>query len=81
MPAWKKTKIIDRINLQAGWMAHGDFLLVQEYCQPEIDELNAYSWDEDRDNVPEDGNDHTINADQYSWLPYKSLIGSAVKRT
>ena len=81
VPAWKKTKIIDRINLQAGWMAHGDFLLVQEYCQPEIDELNAYSWDEDRDNVPEDGNDHTINADQYSWLPYKSLIGSAVKRT
>lgn len=75
-PAWKKTQIIDRINLQAGWMAHGDFLLVQEYCQPEIDELNAYSWDEDKDNVPEDGNDHTINADQYSWLPYKHLIGS-----
>lgn len=76
VPAWKKTQIIDRINLQAGWMAHGDFLLVQEYCQPEIDELNAYSWDEDKDNVPEDGNDHTINADQYSWLPFKHLIGS-----
>ncbi|HBR07685.1 MAG TPA: terminase [Clostridiales bacterium] len=79
VPAWKKTKIIDRINLQAGWMAHGDFLLVQEYCQPEIDELNAYSWDEDRDNVPEDGNDHTINADQYSWLPYKDKIGGIEK--
>ncbi len=52
------------------------FLLVQEYCQPEIDELNSYSWDEDNDNVPEDGNDHTINADQYSWLPYKHKIGS-----
>ena len=75
VPAWKKTQIIDRINLQAGWMAHGDFLLVQEYCQPEIDELNAYSWDEEKDNVPEDGNDHTINADQYSWLPFKHLIG------
>lgn len=75
VPAWKKTKIIDRINLQAGWMAHGDFLLVQEYCQPEIDELNSYSWDEEHDNVPEDGNDHTINADQYSWLPYKHKIG------
>ena len=76
VPAWKKTPIIDRLNLQAGWMAHGDFLLVQEYCQPEINELDAYSWDEEKDNVPEDGNDHTVNADQYSWLPYKQLIGS-----
>lgn len=78
VPAWKKTQIIDRINLQAGWMAHGDFLLVQEYCQPEIEELDVYSWDEDKDNVPEDGNDHTINADQYSWLPYKDKIGSVI---
>jgi phage terminase large subunit len=78
VPAWKKTQIIDRINLQAGWMAHGDFLLVQEYCQPEIDELDSYSWDEEKDNVPEDGNDHTINADQYSWLPYKDKIGSVI---
>ncbi|WP_085833512.1 terminase [Clostridium merdae] len=76
VPAWKKTQIIDRINLQAGWMAHCDFLLVEDYCQPEIDELNSYSWNEEKDNVPEDGNDHTINADQYSWLPYKHLIGS-----
>lgn len=76
VPAWKKTQIIDRINLQAGWMAHSDFLLVEEYCQSEIDELNSYSWKEDKDNEPEDGNDHTINADQYSWLPYKHLIGS-----
>lgn len=79
-PAWKKTQIIDRLNLQSGWMAHGDFLLVQEYCQPEIDELNSYSWDEEHDNVPEDGNDHTINADQYSWLPYKDKIGSVKKK-
>ncbi len=78
VPAWKKTQIIDRINLQAGWMAHGDFLLVQEYCQPEIEELNSYSWNEDKDNKPEDGNDHTINADQYSWLPYKDKIGSVI---
>jgi len=78
VPAWKKTQIIDRINLQAGWMAHGDFLLVQEYCQPEIDELDSYSWNEDKDNEPEDSNDHTINADQYSWLPYKDKIGSVI---
>lgn len=74
-PAWKKTKIVDRINLQAGWMAHGDFLLVADACRSEIDELNLYSWKEDKDNEPEDRNDHTINADQYSWLPYKEKIG------
>ena len=77
-PAWKQTRPIDRINLQNGWMAYGDFLLVKEYCQPEIDELNLYSWSEDKDNVPEDRNDHTINADQYSWLPYKDKIGGTV---
>lgn len=75
-PAWKRTQVIDRINLQAGWMAHEDFLLVRDYCKPEIEELNLYSWKEDRDNEPEDRNDHTINADQYSWLPYKDKIGS-----
>ena len=75
MPAWKKTKIIDRINLQSGWMASGYFLLVEDYCKPEIDELNTYSWKEDRDNEPEDGHDHAINADQYSWLLYKNRIG------
>lgn len=75
-PAWKKTKIIDRINLQSGWMAHGDYLIVAEYCKPLIDELNLYSWKEDKDNEPEDRNDHCINADQYGWLPYKEKIGS-----
>lgn len=76
VPAWKKTKIVDRINLQSGWMAHGDYLIIEEYCEPLIDELNLYSWKEDRDNEPEDRNDHCINADQYGWLPYKDKIGS-----
>ena len=39
-------------------------------------EYNAYSWQEDKDNEPEDRNDHTINAEQYSWLPYKDKIGA-----
>lgn len=76
LPAWKKTAVIDRINLQSGWMAHGHYLLVESSCGPEIDELNLYSWKEDKDNEPEDRNDHLINADQYSWLPYKDKIGS-----
>lgn len=73
--AWKKTTILNRIKLQSGWMAHGDYLIVGENCKANIDELNVYSWQEDKD-APEDGNDHTINADQYSWLPFKDKIGS-----
>ena len=77
--AWKKTKIIDRINLQSGWMSHDDFLIV-DTCKESIRELNTYSWKEDKDE-PEDVNDHTINADQYSWLPYKDKIGSQQEAT
>lgn len=72
--AWKKTQIIDRINLQSGWMAHGDFLIV-DTCKESIKELNSYSWQEDKD-IPEDRNDHAINASQYAWLPFKSYIGN-----
>ena len=74
LDAWKKTKIIDRINLQAGWMAQGYYLLVREACRPLIDELNVYSWKEDK-YEPEDGNDHCINSGQYAWLPFKDRIG------
>ena len=76
VPAWKKMPVIDRINLESGWLAHGEHLIVRETCQPMIHEFNTYSWREDKDNVPEDRNDHTINAEQYSWLPYKEKIGA-----
>lgn len=71
--AWKKLTNIDRIQLQQGWMKHFDFLIVDE-CKESIKELNAYSWKEDK-NEPEDANDHTINASQYAWIPYRRLIG------
>lgn len=74
LPAWKKTKIVDRINLQAGWMAQGYYLLVGSRCRPLIDELNLYSWKEDK-YEPEDGNDHCINSAQYAWLPFKAQSG------
>lgn len=73
LPAWKKTKIIDRINLQSGWMAGGHWYVLK-HCTPLIDELNLYSWKEDKFE-PEDGNDHCINSGQYAWLPYKDKIG------
>lgn len=74
IPAFKKTKIIDRIHLQSAWMAAGDFLVL-EHCKHYIAELNIYSWKENK-YEPEDGNDHCINSCQYAWLPYKSMIGS-----
>lgn len=72
--AWKKTKIIDRINMQLGWFHTGDYL-VCDTCRAHISELEAYSWAQDKDNEPEDRNDHTINASQYGFLPYVKMIG------
>lgn len=79
VPAWKKMQVIDRINLEGGWLAHGDHLIVAESCGPLVREYNAYSWREDKDNEPEDRNDHAVNAEQYSWLPYKEKIGTVEK--
>ena len=76
VPAWKKMPVIDRINLESGWLAHGAHLIVRESCAPMLREYDAYSWREDKDNLPEDRNDHTINAEQYAWLPYKDKIGA-----
>lgn len=73
-PAYKKTKIIDRIKLMLSWLQQGSYLVL-EHCTEHIGELERYSWKEDKDNEPEDRNDHTINASQYSWLPYKMRIG------
>lgn len=80
-PAWKKTTIIDRIILQLGWMNYNkekgiqpDFCILKN-CKAYQQELNKYSWKEDKDQEPEDGNDHMINSVQYSWLPYKNKIG------
>lgn len=72
--AWKKTTIINRIHLQLGWYAHRYYLIL-EHCIQHIKENETYSWQEDK-YEPEDRNDHTINASQYGWLPYKKLIGT-----
>ena len=76
--AWKKTKIIDRIHLQLGWLQSGDYLVL-DHCKNHIHELEAYSWKSDK-YEPEDGNDHTINASQYAWLPFKELIGRGTQK-
>ncbi len=72
--SWKKMKIVDRLHLQLGWFSTCDYLIL-EHCENHIRELNVYSWQEDK-YEPEDGNDHTINASQYGFLPYKKMIGT-----
>lgn len=71
--SYKEIKIIDRINLQLGWIQQGCYLVVNT-CVEHLGELDRYSWKEDKDE-PEDRNDHTINASQYGWIPYKNAIG------
>jgi hypothetical protein len=68
----RKLPVIDRINLQTGWLQQGDYIVL-EHCREHIRELGCYSWDED--GRPEDRNDHTINSCQYGWTPYRDRIG------
>lgn len=76
--AWKKEKIIDRINNQLNWFSDAGsepcFYIV-DTCSNYIRELETYSWKEDKDNEPEDRNDHMVNSVQYAWLPYETKIG------
>ena len=66
--------------LQLGWFAYDDKkgkepgFFVVDTCTGYIRELDNYSWKEDKDEEPEDGNDHMINSVQYAWIPYKEKI-------
>ena len=71
--SYKRPEILDRINLQLGWIQQGCYLVV-DTCMEHLSELDRYSWDDEKDK-PEDRNDHTINANQYAWIPYRNLIG------
>ena len=73
LPAWKRTDLVSRIELQQGWLAHQKYL-VAEHCTAHLAELNAYAWQEGK-GKPEDARDHTINAAQYAWLPFVGEIG------
>lgn len=76
--AWKQMAIIDRINAQLGWMAFDNEIepcfYILDTCTNYIHELETYSWTEDKDNTPEDRNDHMVNSVQYAWIPYQSKI-------
>lgn len=75
--AYKKVKIIDRIHLMLGWLNRVNdkvCYLVLDHCINHIRELEIYSWKEDK-YEPEDSNDHTVNASQYGFIPFKNMIG------
>ena len=72
--SYKKFVIIDRITSMQGWLQQGYAFILDE-CSMLIEEHNAYSWT-DKGDKPEDRNDHTINADQYGWIPYRHMIGA-----
>ena len=68
--------------LQLGWMNQNeeagkkaDFYIFDS-CVNYIRELDVYSWMEDKDETPEDGNDHMVNSVQYAFIPYRNKIGS-----
>lgn len=73
LDAYKKVLILDRIKLMLGWIQQGCYLVV-DTCVEHMGEMDRYSWKEDKD-LPEDRNDHTINASQYGWIPYRQMIG------
>ena len=73
--AYKALKILDRIQLQKGWLATGHMYIV-DTCETYIKELRTYSWrDKKNKTEPQDANDHMINSVQYAWIPFKNIIG------
>lgn len=73
VPSYKGIQVLDRINLQLGWIAKHQFFVL-EHCRECLREIWVYSWKED-ENEPEDRNDHTVNAIQYGWMPFVDEIG------
>ena len=76
MPQKQQAKESD--HLQLNWLHTGHYYVL-EHCTHHIEELETYSWQEDKDNTPEDANDHTINSSQYGFIPYIDKIGVEVK--
>ena len=74
--SYKKVNNIDRIHLQLGWLNYETgsvYYEIVDTCVNHIMEHEVYSWKEDK-YEPEDANDHTINASQYAWIPFRHHI-------
>ena len=78
LPSSKRLRIMDRLHLEAGWLAQGASLIVDD-CTSLLNEVRAYTWAADGQ-APLDGFDHAINAWQYAWMPYAGKIGVKPRR-
>ena len=72
--SFKKIEIITRIQQQTQWISQGYFYVVED-CKEYQKELSVYSWDEKKENKPEDKNDHIINSVQYAFMAFLNEIG------
>lgn len=75
--SYKRDPVIDRIHHMQDWIGtefNEPVYIVSSACKEHLRELGAYSWKDDR-YEPEDANDHTINASQYGYTPFKNIIG------
>jgi phage terminase large subunit len=72
-PAWKKFGIIDRIQWTLDAL-HNNAYLINENCAEHVKEMKNYMWNEKKSLTPMDKNDHTINAVQYAFIPYRHLV-------
>jgi hypothetical protein len=73
-PAWKKFGITDRIQWTLNAL-HKHSYLINEKCVEHIKEMKNYMWDNKKSFTPIDKGDHSINAVQYAFIPYRHLIG------
>lgn len=67
----KRLKVINRIDFMNSWIDKRQYLIVN-HCNVHIHEITSYAYEK---GLPEDRNDHTINASQYGWIPHKEKIG------
>lgn len=73
--AWKKIQIIDRIQFTLDAL-HQNAYLINENCIEHIKEMKSYMWNPKKNLTPVDKGDHTINAVQYAYLPYRHIVGN-----
>jgi len=67
-----KVKVVDRITFFNSWIATRKYI-INETCKEHIKELESYSYN--KNGMPEDKGDHTINEAWYEIVPYRDKIG------
>lgn len=71
-PPYSPDKYIDYVRSAAQAVGEDGVIIVDSFSHAWD---NDGAWKEDRDNEPEDKNDHCINAVQYGFIPYENKIG------